>query len=144
MAVVDSERWADSQSGRRKQDYGVSVNFKKRKVKIDKFTGLPSFAMEFLLPKWTSDGPNIFIQMMDKFEAVELCNLDYAPERGAQIEPHLDDLWIWGSRLITFNLLSSSFLTFSPPNLPVDLVLPMPRRYVWESGDDSCRPSGLL
>lgn len=118
--------WAQSQSGRRKQDYGVAVNFKKKKVKTDKFTGLPPFAKDILIPKWKTHP--LLLRAMQDFEAVELCNLEYSPERGAQIEPHFDDSWIWGPRLITFNLLSSTFLTFSAPDLPVDLLVPIPRR----------------
>lgn len=53
---------------------------------------------------------------MADFSPVELCNLDYRPERGAAIDPHLDDSWLWGERLVTFNLLSDTVLTFSTPN----------------------------
>lgn len=49
------------------------------------------------------------------FVPVELCNLDYHPERGASIDPHFDDSWLWGERLVTLNLLSNTYLTFSLP-----------------------------
>lgn len=50
---------------------------------------------------------------MEDFVPVELCNLDYRPERGAAIDPHTDDTWLWGERLVTLNLLSDTTLTFS-------------------------------
>lgn len=47
------------------------------------------------------------------FQPVEQCNLDYHPERGAAIDPHLDDSWLWGERLVTINMLSDTTLTMS-------------------------------
>ncbi len=44
VTFADSFPWKMSQSGRNKQDFGPKVNFKKRKVKIDGFTGLPPFS----------------------------------------------------------------------------------------------------
>lgn len=53
------------------------------------------------------------IEELRGFMPVELCNLDYSPERGSAIDPHMDDDWIWGERLVTLNLLSPTYLTFS-------------------------------
>lgn len=39
MEMIDGVEWAQSQSGRRKQDYGPKVNFKHKKVKTDTFVG---------------------------------------------------------------------------------------------------------
>lgn len=47
------------------------------------------------------------------FQPVEQCNLDYHPERGSAIDPHLDDSWLWGERLVTINMLSNTTLTMS-------------------------------
>jgi hypothetical protein len=41
LAYFDGKDWKPSQSGRRKQDFGPSVNFKRQKVKIANFEGLP-------------------------------------------------------------------------------------------------------
>lgn len=105
---IDTGVWAASQSGRLKQDYGPKVNFKKKKVKTDDFRGLPAYFTpvedKMRLSKSVSD-----------FEAVELCNLDYNPKRGSCIDPHYDDWWLWGPRLVTFNLLSDTVLTLTKP-----------------------------
>lgn len=47
------------------------------------------------------------------FQPVEQCNLDYNPQRGSAIDPHLDDSWLWGERLVTINMLSDTTLTMS-------------------------------
>lgn len=47
------------------------------------------------------------------FQPVEQCNLDYDPQRGSAIDPHLDDSWLWGERLVTVNMLSDTVLTMS-------------------------------
>ena len=90
------------------QDYGPKVNFKRRKVKLGSFNGLPSFS-ERLVREMHKQ-----VRELRGFTPVELCNLDYSPERGSAIDPHTDDDWIWGERLVTLNLLSHTYLTFSP------------------------------
>ena len=89
------------------QDYGPKVNFKRQKVQLGLFNGLPSY-IQPLLARLNSKVP-----CLKDFVPVELCCLDYKPERGAAIDPHTDDSWVWGERLVTINLLSSTILTFS-------------------------------
>lgn len=56
---------------------------------------------------------NKTVSQLRDFKPVELCNLDYSPARGSGIDPHRDDSWLWGERLVTLNLLSHTVLTFS-------------------------------
>ena len=88
------------------QDFGPKANFKKRKVKLGSFNGFPSYA-EFLIRRLPSDSH------LKEFTAVELCNLEYTPERGSAIDPHIDDVWLWGEQLVTVNLLDTTVLTLS-------------------------------
>lgn len=81
------------------------MNFKRHKVQLGHFDGLPSF-IEPLVSRVTS-------RVTPHFIPVELCCLDYRPERGAAIDPHIDDCWLWGEQLLTLNLLSHTTLTFS-------------------------------
>ncbi|XP_041349728.1 alpha-ketoglutarate-dependent dioxygenase alkB homolog 4-like [Gigantopelta aegis] len=114
--------FVDSQSGRRKQDYGPKVNFKKQKVKTEVFSGLPQFS-QFIYERMTS------ISALARFAPVELCNLEYDASRGASIDPHFDDFWLWGERLVTVNLLSDSILCFTRDDKPdVEIHVLMPRR----------------
>lgn len=46
--------WKESQSGRRKIDYGPTANFKKKKIKVGKFTGLPLYSKQFIFDKLES------------------------------------------------------------------------------------------
>ncbi|GBM82513.1 Alpha-ketoglutarate-dependent dioxygenase alkB 4 [Araneus ventricosus] len=110
IASIDQIPWMPSQSGRRKQDFGPKVNFKKKKAKLGDFKGLPHFTKNIVerLQQYED---------LSDFKPVELCHLDYSPDRGSAIDPHLDDFWIWGERLVTINLASSTVLTLSPANL---------------------------
>lgn len=120
---IDRTIWKSSQSGRRKQDFGPQVNFKKRKLKLDNFTGLPEFS-KALVERMRS-----IVPALGDFQPVELCNLEYVPERGSSIDPHFDDIWVWGERLVTLNLLSESILTFSRnENDNIEVQVPLPRR----------------
>ena len=106
-------KWIDSQSGRFKQDYGPKANFKKKKLKTATFVGLPSYS-RFFVNRVLND---LNVPDLDlNFKPVELCNLKYEPSRGASIDPHFDDFWLWGEFLITLNILSDTFLTMSPSN----------------------------
>nr|XP_012614536.1 alpha-ketoglutarate-dependent dioxygenase alkB homolog 4 isoform X2 [Microcebus murinus] len=104
VRLMDLEPWKLSQSGRRKQDYGPKVNFRKQKLKTSGFQGLPSFSREVVRRMGLYPG-------LEGFRPVEQCNLDYCPERGSAIDSHLDDAWLWGERLVSLNLLSPTVLS---------------------------------
>lgn len=88
------------------QDYGPKVNFRKQKLKTAGFRGLPSFSREVVRRMG-------LYPVLEDFRPVEQCNLDYCPERGSAIDPHLDDTWLWGERLVSLNLLSPTVLSMS-------------------------------
>ena len=65
--------------------------------------------------------PTRFIQerfetlpVLESYRAVEQCSFEYRPETGASIEPHIDDCWIWGERIVHLNCLSDITLTLTP------------------------------
>ncbi|NXN18504.1 ALKB4 dioxygenase, partial [Indicator maculatus] len=106
VELMDRDDWKPSQSGRRKQDYGPKVNFKKQRLKAGSFTGLPSFSKKIVAQMEACS-------VLGGFFPVEQCNLDYRPERGSAIDPHFDDCWLWGERLVSLNLLSPTVLSMS-------------------------------
>jgi alkylated DNA repair protein alkB family protein 4 len=108
---IDSIDWINSQSGRRKQDFGPKVNFKRQKLKYNEFFGLPQFDKQ-LLNKIKQQISN---ECLNDFIEVEVCHLEYNPENGSSIDPHFDDFWLWGERLVTVNLLSKTILTLILP-----------------------------
>ncbi|XP_022341933.2 alpha-ketoglutarate-dependent dioxygenase alkB homolog 4-like [Crassostrea virginica] len=130
--------FVESQSGRRKQDYGPKVNFKRKKIKPDGFTGLPNFS-KMLYKRMKS------VAILKDFEPVEQCNLEYVPERGSSIDPHFDDFWVWGERLVTLNLGSDTVLCMTlSENSDVSVHVPLfnrslivvygPARHIWMHG----------
>ncbi|KAH9419236.1 Alpha-ketoglutarate-dependent dioxygenase alkB 4 [Dermatophagoides pteronyssinus] len=129
---IDSFDWVDSQSGRRKQDFGPKINFKKQKINFTPFTGLPKLDVEILNlirrerltshNDWHRFSSLPFDQYSDhtilnRFYPIEICHLEYCPERGSSIDPHFDDNWIWGDRLVTLNLASTAVITLTFPEL---------------------------
>ncbi|XP_019729058.1 alpha-ketoglutarate-dependent dioxygenase alkB homolog 4 [Hippocampus comes] len=106
ISSMDKDTWNLSQSGRKKQDFGPKVNFKKRKVRPANFSGLPALSKKLVLRMQQE-------KSLAGFQPVEQCNLDYHPQRGSAIDPHLDDSWLWGERLVTVNMLSDTTLTMS-------------------------------
>ncbi|WAR02971.1 ALKB4-like protein [Mya arenaria] len=119
---IDKTAFVESQSGRRKQDFGPKVNFKKRKVRSACFSGLPDFSKPIYerMKK---------LEVLSDFIPVEQCHLEYTPERGSSIDPHFDDFWLWGERLVTVNLLSDTILYFICDEHPgIEVHVPMARR----------------
>ncbi|XP_006824407.1 alpha-ketoglutarate-dependent dioxygenase alkB homolog 4-like [Saccoglossus kowalevskii] len=123
IQAVDATPWKVSQSGRRKQDYGPKVNFKKRKVNSKCFSGLPAFIRPLTERLVQMDG-------LADFQVVEQCNLEYVPDRGSSIDPHFDDVWLWGERLVTLNLNSETTLTMTQKEKDICVSIPLPKRSV--------------
>lgn len=126
VKLIDTKKpWVTSQEGRRKQDYGPKVSFLKRKVSVGDFGGFPQFAVN-LFERMSIEHQDL----MADFVPVEFCILEYTQERGSYIRPHYDDMWIWGDRLVTVNLLSATALRltreFKIP--PYEIVIKMPAR----------------
>ena len=125
LTAIDNDIWIPSQSGRLKQDFGIKINFKKQTIKTKYFTGMPMYSQEVIQRLQTH-------RLLTDFQSVELCNLDYRSERGSHIDPHIDDTWIWGERLITINLLSNTILCLIPKEEHSNKIIyiPLPRRWM--------------
>lgn len=54
------------------------------------------------------------VPILKDFQTVEQCTLEYDPLRGASIDPHIDDCWVWGERIVTVNVMGNSILTMIP------------------------------
>ncbi|KAG4071958.1 hypothetical protein HA402_006119 [Bradysia odoriphaga] len=109
MNGIDEMPWDGSQSGRRKQNFGPKTNFKKMKLAVGPFEGFPAFT-KFVQTKFESE------PLLRDFKTVEQCSLEYDDQKGACIDPHIDDCWVWGERVVTVNCLGDSVLTLSRYN----------------------------
>lgn len=110
-SALEKIPWKTSQSGRRKQNFGPKCNFKKKKIQLGSFNGFPK-STQFVQQKFTE------VPILEDFRTVEQCTLEYDPARGASIDPHIDDCWIWGERIVTVNVVGDSVLTMSPYHGP--------------------------
>ena len=111
LEEMNKQAWVDSQSGRKKQDYGPKINYKKRKVKnLKEDVCFPSYLDQTISPKLKS--VNCPIVSLTDFTIAEMGNLLYSPTNGSSIDPHIDDYWIWG-RIVGVNLKSDCCMTFS-------------------------------
>ncbi|XP_076640071.1 alpha-ketoglutarate-dependent dioxygenase alkB homolog 4 [Colletes latitarsis] len=109
--ALDDIPWEVSQSGRRKQNFGPKCNFKKKKLRLGSFNGFPK-STHFVQQKFLE------IPILKSFQTVEQCTLEYDPLRGASIDPHIDDCWVWGERIVTVNVTGNSVLTMIPYSGP--------------------------
>lgn len=132
MQGIDSMPWELSQSGRRKQNFGPKCNFKGRRLRLGDFKGFPLFS-KFVQDKFKE------VPIMQGFQTIEQCSLDYNPDRGSSIEPHIDDCWVWGERVVTVNLLSDSVLVLTPNQHPDRYNLDLVKTYPPVVGNPSDR-----
>lgn len=70
------------------------------------FHGFPKFS-QFVQEKLSE------VTLLDGFRTIEQCSLEYCPERGSSIDPHIDDCWVWGERVVTVNVTGDSILTMT-------------------------------
>ncbi|EDV99388.1 alpha-ketoglutarate-dependent dioxygenase alkB homolog 4 [Drosophila grimshawi] len=106
MSDLDNLPWVISQSGRRKQNYGPKTNFKKRRLQVGAFEGFP-ISTQYVQERFES------VPLLHNFQTIEQCSLEYDPSKGASIDPHVDDCWIWGERVVTVNCLGDAVLTLN-------------------------------
>lgn len=116
LSEINSIEWKESQSGRKKQDFGPKINYKKRKVKYEDEGGISSLP-ENLKSLITEKLKNIKSESLGldlgDFQVAGVGNLFYSHRYGSHIESHFDDFWVWGPRIIGINLLSDTIMTFS-------------------------------
>lgn len=76
------------------------------KLSLGLFEGFPKFS-KFLQDRFET------VPLLKDFQTIEQCSLEYDPSKGASIDPHIDDCWVWGERVVTVNCLSDSILTLA-------------------------------
>lgn len=74
------------------------------KLAPGQFRGFPAYSA-FIQQRFKE------VPLLGDFQTIEQCSLEYDPAKGASIDPHIDDCWIWGERVVTVNCLSDSILT---------------------------------
>lgn len=89
------------------QNFGPKCNFKKRRLQLGNFNGFPQ-STKFVQDRFSNT------DILKDYITIEQCSLDYNEMSGSSIDPHIDDCWIWGERIVTLNLLSDSVLTLVP------------------------------
>lgn len=94
------------QKSNNSQNFGPKTNFKKMKLATGTFEGFPAFT-KFVQTKFDNE------PLLQDFRTVEQCSLEYDDSKGASIDPHIDDCWVWGERVVTVNCLGNSVLTLS-------------------------------
>lgn len=70
------------------------------------FEGFPEFT-RFVQTKFKNE------PLLSDFKTVEQCSLEYECSKGSSIDPHIDDCWVWGERVVTANVLGNSVLTLT-------------------------------
>jgi DNA N6-methyl adenine demethylase len=137
--------WKDSQSGRRKQDFGPAPNFKKRKVKPSELPGMPLELKELLETTMEQvDAVTVNpVTELPSFIIAQASCLDYDSASLSNLDPHVDDVWLWGPRVAGVSLLAGCLMTFvREDGVMVDVHLPQrwgfvmsgESRYQWLHG----------
>ncbi|CAJ1037914.1 putative 2OG-Fe(II) oxygenase superfamily [Leishmania utingensis] len=125
--------WKESQSGRRKQEYGPKRNFKKKKVRPAEIPAMP-LALEPVCATISSTTENFTGRA---YRIAEVSALEYVEGKMSNFDPHIDDTWLWGDRIAGLNLNEPCVVTFvEPDGVCCDVYLPR-RSFFLMSGN--CR-----
>lgn len=123
LGDIYARPWKLSQSGRRKQDYGPQVNFKKRKLKCpDNFQGLPH-SIDLVLPRIHTG-----LGLLLDHAWHEMVVQEYAVSRGSSIDLHVDHSWVWADGILDLSLAADCIMTFANPKEGVYYDVGLPRR----------------
>lgn len=131
--------WKLSLSGRRKQEFGPKKNFKKRKIKPSEL-GVVPIILKPLFERVSSETARLTGK---PFHYAEVSILEYVKDKCSNFDPHVDDTWLWGGRVLGVNLLSQCSMTFvNTDGVAVEMCLPRrcfflmsgPSRYDWMHG----------
>lgn len=125
--------WKTSQSGRRKHEFGPQKNFKKMKVNSSHFVAMP-VALKDVISTISSMAKNL---THTNHVVAEASALEYTAENMSNFDPHIDDTWLWGERIIGINLLEDCAITFvNSSGTAIDVYLP---RYCFFMMSGECR-----
>ncbi|KAF4661489.1 alkB, alkylation repair 4 [Perkinsus chesapeaki] len=132
LCEVYKGEWKASQSGRRKQDYGPQVNFKKNKLKCpERFKGLPQYMDEVL-----ARAHSLLGMPMD-YEWHEMVVQEYTADRGSSIALHKDHSWVWADGILDISLGADSIMTFANPSRGIYCDVELPRRSICLIGGEA-------
>lgn len=124
LARIDALPFEPSQSGKRKQHFGPRVNFLRRRINADRFTGLPDYARlleQRLRDRVAEDeagDPDDLARCraaLAAFETMDVFVLRYAAVEQSNLDFHVDDLYAYGEAIVDVSLESDSTLTFLGP-----------------------------
>ncbi|KAG5464762.1 hypothetical protein LSCM4_00203 [Leishmania orientalis] len=125
--------WKESQSGRRKQDYGPRRNFKKKKLKAATMPAMP-LALKAVFTAISSRTEKCTGKA---YRIAEVSALEYVEGKMSNFDPHVDDTWLWGGRIAGLNLNEACVMTFvNPGGVCCDVYFPR-RSFFLMSGN--CR-----
>jgi hypothetical protein len=135
-------RWVPSQSGRSKYEIGPQANFKQRKCKLGPAFETGGFdralrpllaraaqvtnqvlhvpgnppVVDFTAASTLATGEALSAAhaaaLAGDFVPVEFSCLDYRPDVASNLDPHVDDEWAWGGRVLGVSLLCDAVMTF--------------------------------
>ena len=121
MKTIEKASFLKSQSGKQKQHYGPKVNFNKRRVNPEAFTGLPTYAPKlearlrervsaYLLAEDASRGD--LAKALSCYETTDVFVLRYRSREQSNLDFHLDDVFAYGELILDLSLESDSVISF--------------------------------
>jgi alkylated DNA repair dioxygenase AlkB len=136
LAAIERTPFVAAQSGKLKQHFGAKVNFKRRKLSAQGLVELPAYVgwIETRLAERIAGAPEPVVSVFAGFEATDAFVLRYEPQRGANLDFHVDDGLAYGDGILGVSLESDSVLTFVPDPAQVELLpstivrVPLPAR----------------
>lgn len=154
LEEIESRPFKPAQSGKGKQHFGPRMNFRRQRMNLRNFEGLPSFAHELerrvRARAALEEAPGL-TQALDSYVTTDTFVLRYDAAQASNLDLHVDDTFAYGELILDLSLENDGWLTFldGDPQSGVDrafscvrAALPArsmallfgPARYAWFHG----------
>ena len=121
LEQIEASPLVPAQSGKGKQHFGPRINFNKRKLRADRFEGLPSYAHEIerAARRRLADGLHpseadreALERALAEYTTTDAFVLRYREAELSNLDFHVDDEHAYGELILGLSLESDSVLTF--------------------------------
>jgi alkylated DNA repair protein alkB family protein 4 len=117
LAEIEAAPFAPAQSGKQKQHFGAKANFRKRRLNVSHFEGLPGYGrwLEARLRTRLAEAgeqPAGLAEALVRYVTTDVFVLRYLERQCSNLDVHIDDTWAYGEVILDLSLESDGWMTF--------------------------------
>ena len=128
LREIERHPFKASQSGKWKQHFGPRMNFRKRRMNVSGFEGVPHYARDLEARLRKRGGDAELTRALEGFRVTDVFVLRYHASERSNLDLHTDDLFAYGEVILDLSLESDSVLSFYHPASGAGVRAALPAR----------------